>query len=152
MRKWFWKRTKKAQGGTVECLMVPEGNAWAPGQALDWTGPRKPTSHVVVSFMRLLFEAAQKRNADTVELTLDQAQGRIPIRLRGPAACDQIPPGLAYLWSGLLFTCLEMAAIEACEGTIPDPVSGESWRFTFRKDGNQIRLSKIAAPAARSEP
>jgi hypothetical protein len=99
-----------------------------------------------------LFEAAQKRNADTVELTLDQSQGLIPIRLRGPADWEQIPAGPAYFWSGLLFTCLEMAAIESCQGTIRDPVSGEPWRFTFRKEGNQIQLSKIASPAACSEP
>jgi hypothetical protein len=123
--------------------MVPEGNAWAPGQALDWTGPRKPTSPIVINFIRLLFEAAQKRNADTVELTLDQAKGHIPIRLGGPADGEQIPAGHAWFWSGLLFTCLEMAAIEACEGTIPDPVSGEPWRFTFRKADNEIRLSRI---------
>lgn len=144
MRKWFWHRTRKAQGTTVECLMVPEGNMVAPGQALDWTGPREPTSPIVINFIRLLFEAAQKRNADTVELTLDQTQGYIPIRLRGRANGERIPAGPAYLWSGLLFTCLEMAAIEACEGTIPDPVSGASWRFTFRKKGNQIQLSKIS--------
>ncbi len=143
MRKWFWHRTKKAQGVMAVCLAAPEGNAWAPGQALDWTGPRKPTSLVVINLIRQLFEAAHKRNADTVELTLDQAQGYIPIRLRGPADGEPIPAGPAYLWSGLLFTCLEMAAIEACEGTIPDPVSGESWRFTFRKDGNQICLSRV---------
>jgi hypothetical protein len=146
MRKWFWKRTKrKARGATVECLMVPEGNAWAPGQALDWTGPRKPasTSPIVINFIRLLFEAAHRRNADTVELTLDQAKGHIPIRLGGPADGERIPAGPAYLWSGLLFTCLEMAAIKACEGTIPDPVSGAPWRFTVRKGDNQIRLTRI---------
>ncbi len=143
MRKWFWNRTRKAEGATVECLMVPEGNVTAPGQALDWTGPREPSSHAVVSYIRLLFEAAQRRNADTVELTLDQARGRIPIRLRGPADGEQIPAGPAYLWSGLLFTCLEMAAIETCEGTIPDPVSGAPWRSTFRKGDNQIRLSRV---------
>ncbi len=144
MRKWFWKRgTRKAQGVTAVCLAAPEGNGWAPRQALDWTGPRKPTSHAVITYIRLLFETAQKRNADTVELTLDQAKGHIPIRLRGPADGEKIPAGPAYLWSGLLFTCLEMAAIEACEGTIPDPVSGDSWHFSFRKSDNQIRLSRV---------
>ncbi len=152
MRKWFWNRTKKAQGVTAVCLMAPDDLMAVPGRASDWTGPREPTSQVPASYARQLFEAAHQRNADTVELALDQAKGLIRTQLRGSAACEQLPAGPAYLWSALLFTYLETAAIEACQGTIQDPVSGEAWRFTFCKEDNQIQLSKIASPAARCEP
>jgi len=151
--KWFWHRSRKAQGATVECLTAPAADLMAAaGRGCDWTGPREPTSQVLASYARQLFEAAQKRNADTVVLALDQAKGLIPTQLRGSADWEQLPAGPGYLWSGLLFTYLEIAAIEACQGTIQDPASGEQWRFTFRKEGNQIQLNKITSQAPCSDP
>jgi hypothetical protein len=56
---------------------------------------------------------------------------------------EQLPAGPGCFWSALLFTYLEIAAMEACQGMIQDPVSGEPWRFMFRKEGNRMQLRKI---------
>ena len=114
--------------------------------ALDWTGPREAISHQnpLANYVRLLFEAAKEKDADTVELTLDQEKSLIRTQLGGPGAWQQVGGLPEYTWSSLLFTCLEIAAIESCQGTIQDPASGAEWRFTFRKEGNQIRLSRMA--------
>ncbi len=149
--RWFWHRNRKAQGATAVCLMTPTGdNVAAPGRGSDWTGPREATAPVLATYARQLFEAAHKKDADTVELSLDQAKGLIQTQLSGSAGQEQLPAGPGYMWSSLLFTYLEMAAIESCQGTILDPVSGDRWRFTFRKEGNQMQLTKIAAEGARS--
>jgi len=145
--KWFWHRTKKPEGVTAGCLVPSEGFMAAPRHASDWTGPRAPVSapHPLADYVRQLFEAAQERNADTVELVLNQAQGLIRTRLKGSGDWQQVGGPPEYAWPDLIFTCLEIGAIETCQATIEDPVSGDQWRFTFRKESNQIQLSKMAS-------
>jgi hypothetical protein len=145
MRKWFRKRTKKAQGVTAVCLTAPGDLMAAPGHAPDWVGPQEPLSpqNASGSYLCQLFRKAKERQTDTLELALDRERGSIRVQSKGSGGWEAIPGPPEYMWAGLVFACLRSCAIESCQGTIQDPASGESWHFAFRKGDNQIRLSRI---------
>jgi len=145
MGSWFWNRSRKPPGVTAGCLVSAEGLSPAPRHAPDQVGPEEPLSsqNPLANCLCELFQSAKQKEADTLGLALDRAKGNIRIQSKGSGAWEQIPGLPEYFWSGLVFTCLRGCAIESCQGTIQDPASGESWRFTFRQDNNEIQLSRI---------
>jgi len=125
--------------------MAPDDLMAAPGHAPDWVGPQEPLSpqNALANYLCQLFQKARQRQADTLELALDRERGSIRVQSKGSGAWEQIPGLPEYFWSGLVVTCLRGCALESCQGTIQDPVSGEPWHFAFRKGDDQIRLSRV---------
>ena len=144
MKKWFWHRSQKSREATAVCLEAPKNLMPAPGHAPDWVGPEEPLSsrNPLANYVCQLFQKAKEKQANLLELALDRERGGIRVQSKGSGAWQPIPGPPEYMWSGLVFACLRSCALESCEGTIRDPASGEAWQFAFRKNDNQIRLSR----------
>ena len=142
--RWLWNRSKKTKETVYTCVMAPGALQAAPGRTPDQVGPEEPLSpkNPVAKLVGLLLQEADKRNADTIELEPDRSKDCIRVRSKGSGEWEQTPLP-EYLWSPMVFTCLRNCVIESCEGVIEDPASGEHWRFTFRKQDNQIQFSRL---------
>ncbi|MCU0916702.1 MAG: hypothetical protein MUC88_19390 [Planctomycetes bacterium] len=152
MLKWLGRLGRRPRDVVGGCLM-PAGSVRGD-HVPNWTGPREPLSRQdpLANYLCLLFEKAVRCQADTAELTLEVENDLVRARLKGPGGWQTAGGPPSYVWSNLLFTCLHSAEIESCQATIADPASGEQWRFDFRKQDNQIRLSKLVPAAPASEP